>query len=544
MSLNGPFINGKWLETGEKFPSVNPATGEPFAEVFAANGEHVSLAFEAAERSFREWSKLPLSVRLEHFKRLKTVLLDSLEEIAKTIAVEQGKPLTEALLVELLPALDSLDYYIHRAAEHLEPLKVRHWQVLFRDKKAHYRFEPIGVVAVISPWNYPFIIPFLDITAALLTGNTVVFKPSSVTPVVGVRIAELFERAGFPDGTVNLLTGRSDVGQAIVGHESTRVIMFTGSVETGRAIYRMAADGVKKIVLELGGKDPAVVMPDADLKRAVNGILWGAFMNAGQTCASIERVYVHRGIYDDFVEMVTELTARLKVGDPLEPSTDIGPMTTASQLQLVKFHVREALEDGAKLLIGGEESGRGFFYSPAVIVDVNHKMRIMRDETFGPVMPIMKFDSLDEAIALSNDTNYGLTASIWTRDRKTASQFIRMVEAGTVTVNDHVFSFGEPEGAWGGVKFSGIGRTHGRFGLLELVNVKFVSEDYSRGESKLWWYPYDDRLLEVAKLAGTSMYSESHLSKLRATMRLMRHAGLLLKKVGIKLLALNPGRFI
>ena len=544
MSLNGPFINGKWLETGEKFTSVNPATGEPFAEVFAANGEHVSLAFEAAERSFREWSKLPLSVRLEHFKRLKTVLLDSLEEIAKTIAVEQGKPLTEALLVELLPALDSLDYYIHRAAEHLEPLKVRHWQVLFRDKKAHYRFEPIGVVAVISPWNYPFIIPFLDITAALLTGNTVVFKPSSVTPVVGVRIAELFERAGFPDGTVNLLTGRSDVGQAIVGHESTRVIMFTGSVETGRAIYRMAADGVKKIVLELGGKDPAVVMPDADLKRAVNGILWGAFMNAGQTCASIERVYVHRGIYDDFVEMVTELTARLKVGDPLEPSTDIGPMTTASQLQLVKFHVREALEDGAKLLIGGEEFGRGFFYSPAVIVDVNHEMRIMRDETFGPVMPIMKFDSLDEAIALSNDTNYGLTASIWTRDRETASQFIRMVEAGTVTVNDHVFSFGEPEGAWGGVKFSGIGRTHGRFGLLELVNVKFVSEDYSRGESKLWWYPYDERLLEVAKLAGTSMYSESHSSKLRATMRLMRHAGLLLKKVGIKLLALNPGRFI
>ncbi len=544
MSLNGPLINGKWLETGEKFTSVNPATGEPFAEVFAANGEHVSLAFEAAERSFREWSKLPLSVRLEHFKRLKTVLLDSLEEIAKTIAVEQGKPLTEALLVELLPALDSLDYYIHRAAEHLEPLKVRHWQVLFRDKKAHYRFEPIGVVAVISPWNYPFIIPFLDITAALLTGNTVVFKPSSVTPVVGVRIAELFERAGFPDGTVNLLTGRSDVGQAIVGHESTRVIMFTGSVETGRAIYRMAADGVKKIVLELGGKDPAVVMPDADLKRAVNGILWGAFMNAGQTCASIERVYVHRDIYDDFVEMITELTARLKVGDPLEPSTDIGPMTTASQLQLVKFHVREALEDGAKLLIGGEEFGRGFFYSPAVIVDVNHEMRIMRDETFGPVMPIMKFDSLDEAIALSNDTNYGLTASIWTRDRKTASQFIRMVEAGTVTVNDHVFSFGEPEGAWGGVKFSGIGRTHGRFGLLELVNVKFVSEDYSRGESKLWWYPYDERLLEVAKLAGTSMYSESHSSKLRATMRLMRHAGLLLKKVGIKLLALNPGRFI
>ncbi len=542
MSEMGPFIGGKWLVTDKTFHTINPYSGETIAEIYQADDAMVEQAIRAAAQAFHRWSNLPMEDRIQWFKKLKSLLLDRAEEIARMIAIDQGKPLTEAMLVEVIPAIDALDFYIRKAPRYLSPTGVRHWQVLFRGKKARYQFDPLGVVGVISPWNYPFIIPFLDITAALIAGNTVVFKPSSLTPMVGIEVARLFADAGFPDGTVNLLTGPGGLGAAIVKHDDVRVIMFTGSVETGKVIYSMASDGVKKLVLELGGKDPAVVMPDADLELAVNGILWGAFMNAGQTCASVERVYVHESIYDRFVQMAVERTRQLRTGDPLDPETEIGPLNNSAQFRLVSLHIQDAVARGANLLVGGESEG--LLMKPAVLTGVNHTMRIMRDETFGPTMPIMRFKELEEAIKLANDTRYGLTASIWTRDRKAAELFINEVRAGTVTVNDHVFSFGEPEGAWGGTNFSGLGRTHGRYGLLELVNIKFVSEDFSSGTTRLWWYPYDEELRAISSLAVNAMFGEKHAVRIKNTLKLMKHLLRLIRTVGLKTLMTNIGKFL
>ncbi len=543
-SENGSFVNGSWLTEGQPFQTINPSTGQPIAEVVAADDKTVELAIEAAENGFKKWSKLSVEDRVEYLKRLKSVILSEITEIARVVATEQGKPYTEALLVEVLPAIDSLDFYISKASRYLRPLKVRHWQALFKNKKAYYRFDPLGVVAIISPWNYPFVIPFLDAVAALVSGNTVVLKPSSVTPLTGIMIAKLFERAGFPEGTFNLLIGKSDVGQKLITSGSVRVVMFTGSVETGKYIYEKSASSLKKLVLELGGKDAAVVMPDANMDRAVNGILWGAFMNSGQTCASIERIYVHESVYDEFVERLTERASSLKVGDPMAHDTEIGPMTTPMQLNKVLMQVRDAISAGATVTTGGRTSENGFFLTPIVMVGVNHSMSIMQDETFGPVAPIMKFKTIDEAISLANDTKYGLTASVWTRDRKVARKFIEAAEAGNITVNDHVFSFGEPEGAWGGVRFSGVGRTHGRFGLHELVNIKFVSEDFGSITSQLWWYPYDVGLRDIAELAGISMFHTNHIVKISATLRLLRHYRRLIKSLGFKSLLMNLGKFL
>ncbi len=544
MAERGSFVNGVWIEQGDILETINPSTGMKLAEVPMADVELLREALRSARNAFRAWSKLELPARLAYLRNLKNVLMADMADVARVIALEQGKPYTEALLVEILPSIDALDFYMAKAEKYLGPLRVNHWQVLFKHKKASYVFEPLGVAAVISPWNYPFVIPFLDAVAALVAGNTVVFKPSSITPLVGIKLAELFDKAGFPGGVFNMVIGKSNIGRAMVEAEETDVIMFTGSVETGKYIYEKAAGGVKKLILELGGKDAAVVMPDANLQRAVNGIVWGSLMNSGQTCASIERVYVHEAIYERFLEMLVEATSRLKQGDPMSPETDIGPMTTMAQRNLVMSHVQDAVDKGAEVVYGGKTSETGFFIKPTVIVGVNHSMTLMRDETFGPVIPIMKFSSLEDAIALANDSRYGLTASIWTADHATAEKFAAEVRAGTVTINDHVFSFGEPEGAWGGVRFSGIGRTHGMFGLLELVNIKFVSRDYGSLSSQLWWYPYDSELRNIAELASTAMFDDNHVRKIGATLRLMKRFKRLIKTVGIKNLVLNIKKFI
>ncbi len=541
MELTKPYINGRWIETGKTFRSLNPSTGEVFLEIHEVSENLVEEAFSSASAFYRKWKDTSFDERESLLASVKDVLISKGEEIAKIIAMEQGKPVSEAFTVEVLPSIDALDFYINRGRVYLDELKVRYWQVLFRDKKGYYRFDPLGVIGVISPWNYPFIIPFLDILASVFTGNTVILKPSSTTAAIGLTIANLFYEAGAPPGLVSVLTGRSSVGEAVIRHPETRVIMFTGSVETGKRVMSLASEGLKEVVLELGGKDPAIVMEDVDIERAIRGIVWGAFMNAGQTCASIERVYVHERIFDVFMDGIVEFTQKLEVGDPLDPDTEIGPMTTESQRILVEAHIEDAKEKGARVVYGGNRVGdRGFFLQPAILSGVNHEMVIMRDETFGPVLPVMKFSSIDEAIRLANDSSYGLTASIWTRDRSLARRVAERLETGTVTINDHVFSFGEPEGAWGGVKFSGIGRTHGRFGLLELTNIKFVSEDFSIRESQLWWYPYDKELLSIARLSGHAMYGHS---KFRYLLKMLPFFGRLKKTTSIVNLLKNWRRF-
>jgi acyl-CoA reductase-like NAD-dependent aldehyde dehydrogenase len=335
----------------------------------------------------------------------------------------------------------------------------------------------------------------------------VVLKPASLTPLIGERIRSVFERAGVPEGLVRIVHGPG-AGSALVSSGVAKVF-FTGSVEVGRGVGEECARQLKGSVLELGGKDPMIVLPDADLEHAVAGALWGGFANAGQTCSGIERVYVMREVSERFISSVVSGASRLQVGDPLSWETEIGPMVTREQLDSVCELVDDAVAGGASLLCGGPVSVEGFasgsFYAPAVLTGVTHEMRIMREEIFGPVLPVVVVDSEDEAVALANDCDFGLGASVWTSDRSKGERFAREIESGMVWINDHMFSHGACQCSWGGVKQSGLGRTHSKFGLYECVNIKLRVWEPSAIRDP-WWHPYDETLGRALRQTAVVLY--------------------------------------
>jgi succinate-semialdehyde dehydrogenase/glutarate-semialdehyde dehydrogenase len=355
--------------------------------------------------------------------------------------------------------------------------------------------EPYGVVGIISPWNYPFSIPATEALAALVAGNAVVLKPSEFTSLVALELESLLHAAGVPENIFQVVVGDGATGAALLhsrGGPGIDKLVFTGSVATGKRIAVAAAERLLPVVLELGGKDPMLVLDDADVDVASSAAVWGAFLNAGQTCLSVERCYVHRSLYDAFLKACIEKTKKLNVGPGLDRETDVGPMIHERQLQIVESHVDDSVARGARVLAGGSrlpELGKNV-YQPTVLADVTHEMRIMREETFGPVLPVMAFDSDEEAVRLANDTEFGLAASVWSRDRARGERLARRIQAGTVMVNDVVSCFGISEAPHGGVKSSGVGRSNGRFGLEEMVRPKYLDSDLMPGMKKVWWYGY------------------------------------------------------
>ena len=466
-------------------------------------------ALDAAQAAFPAWSALSFRERGRHLLALREVVLEEADDLARLIAREQGKPEAEAHAVEIFPSLEALKHLALHAEDVLRDDVVESEVLLFAHKSCRLVYAPLGVVLVITPWNYPFAISLTGVAAALAAGNTVVLKPAPSTTLIGLRLGALCRKAGIPDGVVNVVAVDDALAPALVEDPRVAKIVFTGSVATGKKVMASAAKNLTPVVLELGGKDPAIVCKDADLDRAARGIVWGAFLNAGQTCASVERVYVEEEVAERFVAKVVEETRRLRLGDPAVPTTDVGPMALERQRRIVIDHVEDARARGARVLVGGETPpGPGYFYPPTVLTEVDHSMRIMREETFGPVLPIMSVPSLDEAIRLANDSEYGLTASGWTRDPETARKLQEQLQAGVVTINDCVSSFGEPTAPWGGVKQSGIGRTHGLAGLREMVQVKYVTEDWSRGPA-LWWYPYGEDYRRLMGTANRALHSRS-----------------------------------
>ena len=493
--------------TRAELESFSPATGERIGSVPALQPDEVQAVVDDVASVQPFWAQLPLADRGRYMRRAAQAIIDDLDSIATLLSREHGKPINESYVMELLPTIDALHWIADNGEEILADERVKQPQVFTKQKRAWFSYEPLGVVGVIAPWNYPWSIPFGEVAIALMCGNGVVLKPASLTPLIGERIQTIFERAGVPEGLVRTVHGGGAIGGALV-ESSAAKIFFTGSVEVGRGVATACAERLKGCVLELGGKDPQLVFADANLPNAVSGCLWGGFANAGQTCSGIERVYVVHELADRFVEGVVAGARALRVGDPLSPTTEIGPMVSQQQFELVVELVDDAVASGATLHCGGPTEVAGFsgrFYAPAVLTGVTHDMRIMREEIFGPVVPIVTVGSEEEAVALANDSEFGLGASIWSLDRERAARIGRRLETGMVWLNDHMYSHGTCQCAWGGTKHSGLGRAHSKFGFYECVNVKQMVWEPSRTRN-FWWHPYDESLAASMDSAAKLLY--------------------------------------
>jgi acyl-CoA reductase-like NAD-dependent aldehyde dehydrogenase len=490
--------------------SFNPATGARLGSVPITPSDEIQAVVDAVAAVQPFWAQLRLADRARYLERAAQVLIDEAEELRDLLVREQGKPRNEAFSMELLPTIDALGWIASAGQEILADERIRMPQLFLKSKRSYFVYEPLGVIGVISPWNYPWSIPFGEVAMALMAGNGVVLKPASLTPLIGERIAKVFERAGVPEGLVRVVHGPG-TGNALV-QSSVAKVFFTGSVEVGRGVGEACARQMKGSVLELGGKDPMIVLPDANLDHAIAGAVWGGFANAGQTCSGIERVYVMREVSERFIAGVIAGAERLRVGDPMGWDTEIGPMVSSEQFDVVGELVDGAVAAGAVLRCGGPASPSdlapgltGAFYRPTVLTDVTHEMRIMREEIFGPVLPIVVVDTEDDAVKLANDSEFGLGASVWTSDRSKGERIARELDTGMVWINDHMFSHGACQCSWGGTKSSGLGRTHSKFGLYECVNVKLRVWEPSALRDP-WWHPYDETLGAALRQTATILY--------------------------------------
>ncbi len=487
--------------SSSQFAVHNPATQEIIGTLPKLDADQIGAAVARAAAAQKRWAATSVRDRLRILARFGELLCDQKETVASVISREAGKPEAEALSTEILVVLDTVKYLRDHLPEFLRPETVPHGNPAMKLKRGTLLREPYGVIGIISPWNYPFSVPSAETLAALATGNAVVLKPSEFTPFSSLELQRLLRQAGLDPDLLQVITGDGAAGAALLTAAINKVV-FTGSVATGKRVAQAAAGRLLPVVLELGGKDPMIVLEDADVDVASSAAVWGAFMNAGQTCLSVERCYVHEAIYEKFLEKCVEKTNRLRVGSSQpraavphgssDAEIDVGPMIHERQLQTVQAHVADAIARGARLLAGGKalpQLGPNFF-APTILADVTHSMTVMREETFGPVLPVRSFKTEDEAVALANDSEYGLAASIFTSNRRRGEALAHRIDAGTVMVNDVIACFGISEAPHGGVKSSGIGRTHGRFGLEEMVWPKYVDSDRLPRMKKLWWYGY------------------------------------------------------
>ncbi len=453
----------------------NPATGEIVATVPDLGADVVAAMAERARAAQPGWEAYGFEGRARILMRAQKWLMDNADQVIQTIVSETGKTFEDASLAEISYAGNAFGFWAKNGPEYLADEKVKSGQLLVKGKKLILRHRPLGLIGVIGPWNYPLTNSFGDCIPALMAGNSVILKPSEVTPLTSMLMAEGLRECGLPDDVFQVATGRGETGAALI--EQVDMIMFTGSTRTGRKVAEAAARRLIPASLELGGKDPMIVLSDADLERAANFATYYSMQNAGQTCISIERAYVEEPVYDEFVAKVSEKVRALRVGKPNGPgSVEVGAITFPPQLQTIEDHVSDAVDKGARVLAGGQASaqGGGRFYEPTVLVDVDHTMKCMTEETFGPTLPIMKVSDSDEAVRLANDSPYGLGASVFSRDTERGEQVARRLETGAANVNDAMINYTALELPMGGAKASGLGSRHGAGGIRKYTSQQAI----------------------------------------------------------------------
>jgi acyl-CoA reductase-like NAD-dependent aldehyde dehydrogenase len=469
----------------------NPATGQVIGTVPDLTADDVAAAARRARDAQPAWEALGYDGRAVVLRRMQRWIVEHTEEVIATICAETGKAYEDALLAEVSYGAAAFGFWARQAPHYLADTRVRSTQPLVAGKRLVQRYRPMGLVGVIGPWNYPLTNSFGDCIPALAAGNAVLLKPSEITPLTSLLLAAGLRESGLPDSVFEVVTGRGSTGAALV--DQVDMVMFTGSTATGRLVAARAAERLIPASLELGGKDPMIVLADADLERASTHAAYYSMLNCGQTCISIERCYVEEPVYDEFVELVTAKVAALRQGVPAGPgSVDVGSLTFPPQVDVVDRHVRQALAAGARALVGGHRPDRrGHWYPPTVLVDVDHDMAIMREETFGPTLPIMKVRDADEAVQLANDSDYGLCASVFGGDLDRAEQVARRIDAGAVAVNDAVVNYTALELPMGGAKpASGIGRRHGREGITKYCRQQSLLISRWHLRHDVHTYPY------------------------------------------------------
>lgn len=467
------YIDGKWVdsESGETFEVRSPATGEVLAVLPKATREDVKKAIDAAKDAQKKIAEMSIPERVKLVYKMAEIIRPNIERYARELSLEQGKPIREAR-AELLDVEPNITWQ----AEDLKRLETPILRGYANPDMLYLIVrEPIGVVGIITPWNYPWLMPAEFVTQAIICGNAVVFKPASYTPISAVRFVECMEKAGFPRGSINLVTGPGPVvGTELAENKNVDGLLLVGETLTGENVAKLA--GVKKITLELGGNGPLIVMDDADLKKAVDDIVFGCYNNAGQVCCANERILVHEKVHDKVVEMVVERTKRIKLGHPLEEDTDLGPMNNEPVVRKVESHIADAVEKGAVILYGGKRA-KGFptnlYFEPTVIDKVTPDMLINKEETFGPVAPIITFSTIDEAIEIANETPYGLSMAVHTKDLNTAFYFAEKLKTGQVVINGSVLVW-DYHHPWAGVKKSGVGAVGGKWTIEAFTNIKTI----------------------------------------------------------------------
>ena len=506
------------VSSSEHTTCRNPATGEILGYSPLTPVAELKIIFANAKIAQKSWTRLPIRRRTQYMSSVRDYIAQHAKEIAEIISKENGKTRIDALSADVMPAVMGVDYYLKHAAKFLKEQIVLPGNILHANKLSRICRVPYGIIGIISPWNYPFNIPFAEVVMGLLAGNAVVLKTATQTQMVGRLIEKCFQAADLPRGIFNFVNVPGRLAGSAFLQNGVDKLFFTGSVAVGKQLMKEASETLTPLVLELGGNDAMLVCEDADLYRAASGAVWAGLSNCGQSCGGVERIYVHEAVYEPFLSRLKEKVEALRVGigsdfDKGHFDRDLGVMTTQRQAEAVRSHLEDALAKGAEIFARShqpEKNGSGHILPAYILTEVNHHMRVMREETFGPILGVMKVKNMHQAIALANDSDFGLSGSVWSKNRKSARKLARRIQAGMVMINDHLMGQGMSEIPWGGFKASGIGRTHGSMGFDEMTQPQAIVDDLMPfARQNMWWHPHGKKIYRGVSGAIQFLYAKS-----------------------------------